>query len=168
MTMEPVASQPGDHHLLERVTGWIAVGGGLLALGVAVLVTVSVLSRWLAGQPIEGDFEFVKMATAIAVFAYLPYTEARRGNMMVDTFTTWLPAGVTRAMDAFWSLVYAAFMGVIAYCLVHGTMDTIRSHETTMQLQLPLWPAIAIATVLCIGLAVTALMSAIRHARGGR
>ena len=31
------------------------------------------------------------MATAIAVFAYLPYTQARRGNIMVDTFTSWLP-----------------------------------------------------------------------------
>ena len=36
------------------------------------------------------------MATAIAVFSFLPYCQARRGNIVVDTFTTWLPAALNR------------------------------------------------------------------------
>jgi hypothetical protein len=31
------------------------------------------------------------MATAIAIFAFLPYRQARRGNIVVDTFTSGLP-----------------------------------------------------------------------------
>ena len=145
---------------LLRITGWIAILGGLLALAVALLATTSVGMRWLFNAPIDGDFEYVKMATAIAVFTYLPYTQARRGNIMVDTFTSWLPARLCHVIDAFWDLAYAALMGYVAYCLVFGTLDAIKSGETTMQRQLALWPSIALSTALCIVLALTAVATA--------
>jgi TRAP-type C4-dicarboxylate transport system permease small subunit len=147
---------------IVRFTGWIAILGGLLALAVAVLATTSVLMRWLFNAPIDGDFEFVKMATAVAVFAYLPYTQARRGNIMVDTFTGWLPPGVRNVIDAFWDLIYAGFMGYLFYCLVYGTLGSITSGETTMQRQLLLWPSIAVTTALCGLVAVTAIFTALR------
>ncbi len=155
----------GPPDAVERLTGAIAVAGGLLALVVAVLATASVLMRWLFDAPIDGDFEYVKMATAVAVFAYLPYTQARRGNIMADTFTLWLPRRVTVWMDAAWDLVYAALMGFVAYALLHGTLDAIRSGETTMQRQIPLWPSIAVAAALCALLAVTAAVTAPRLIR---
>ncbi|MEQ1612896.1 MAG: TRAP transporter small permease, partial [Hyphomicrobiaceae bacterium] len=147
---------------VERVTSRIAVLGGMLALAVALLATTSVLMRWLFNAPIDGDFEFVKMATAVAVFAYLPYTQARRGNIMVDTFTSWLNPRARNAVDAFWDLIYAAFMGYIAYCLVFGTLDALRSGETTMQRQLLIWPSIALSTLLCTLLSITAIATAWR------
>ncbi len=150
---------------IERITGVIAILGGLLALAVALLATTSVVARWLFNAPIDGDFEYVKMATAVAVFAYLPYTQARRGNIMVDTFTGWLPARARDFLDVFWDLAYAALMGYVAYCLVFGTLDAVRSGETTMQRQLVLWPSIAISTALCMLLAVTAIVTALRLMR---
>ena len=151
--------------VLERLTGAIAILGGLLALAVAVLATTSVLMRWLLNAPIDGDFEYVKMATAVAVFAYLPYTQARRGNIMVDTFTGWLSARARNVMDAFWDLVFAGFMGFCALALIVGTFDYIRSGETTMQRQLLLWPSIAVATLFCAILSIVAVATAIRLLR---
>jgi TRAP-type C4-dicarboxylate transport system permease small subunit len=147
---------------IERLTGVIAILGGLLALAVALLATTSVVMRWLFNSPIDGDFEYVKMATAVAVFAYLPYTQARRNNIMVDTFTGWLPARARNALDAFWDLAYAGLMGYVAFCLVYGTLDAFKSGETTMQRQLVIWPSIAISTALCMLLAVTAVTTAAR------
>lgn len=147
---------------IERLTGTVAVLGGLLALAVAVLATVSVALRWLFSAPIDGDFEYVKMATAIAVFAYLPYTQARRGNIMVDTFTSRLPLRARDLLDAFWDLVYAGLMAYLTYCLVHGTLGVIRSGETTMQRQLVIWPSIALCTALAALVVVTALATALR------
>ncbi len=151
--------------LVTRLTGLIAVFGGLLALSVAVLVTTSVLGRWLFNAPIDGDFEFVKMATAVAVFAYLPYTQARRGNIMVDTFTMGLSTTTQTRIDAFWDLAYALAMAALAIALFVGTTDAIRSGETTMQRQILLWPSIALAMVLCALLAVTALVTALQLLR---
>ncbi|HWV80581.1 MAG TPA: TRAP transporter small permease [Hyphomicrobiaceae bacterium] len=147
---------------LERLTGACAVFGGLLTLAVALLATVSVLLRWLISSPIDGDFEYVKMATAVAVFSYLPYTQARRGNIMVDTFTMWLPKRVVNIMDAFWDLVFAAVMAYLTYCLINGTLGVFHSGETTMQRQLLIWPSIALCTALAALVSVTALGTGLR------
>jgi TRAP-type C4-dicarboxylate transport system permease small subunit len=157
----------GARTALERWTGLLAVAGGTLALAVACLVTVSVLGRWLFNAPIDGDFEFVKMATAVAIFAYLPYTQARRGNIMVDTFTGGLPRRGRDLLDVFWDIAYMAVMGFFAYALCVGTLDSIKSGETTMQRQILLWPSIGLSAALCAVLALTALLTALQMIRGG-
>jgi TRAP-type mannitol/chloroaromatic compound transport system permease small subunit len=136
---------------------------------VALMATASVLMRWLLSAPIDGDFEYVKMATAVAVFSYLPYAQARRANIMVDTFTGWLPQRVRDVIDAVWDIVFAAVMAYLTYCLIHGTIGVFRSGETTMQRQLVIWPSIALCTALAGLVAVTAAATALRllRAAGG-
>jgi TRAP-type C4-dicarboxylate transport system permease small subunit len=152
--------------LIERLTGSIALLGGLLALCTALLVVVSVIGRKLFNSPINGDFEMVQMATAIAVFSFLPYSQARRGNIMVDTFTTWLPRRVTNIIDAFWDLVYAGMVGLMGVCLLTGTLEHLRSGQTTMLLQLIVWPALGLCAVLSLILACTAVATAAGLIRG--
>jgi len=164
MTESEQAASPAmpERAWIEQMTGTIALLGGMLSLAVALLVCASVAGRWLFAQPIDGDFEFVKMATAIAVFAFLPYTQARRGNVKVDTFTDWLAPPRRRFLDAFWDIVYAIVMGFIGYCLLHGARETLASGETTMQRQIPIWPSIALSSALCLLLALTAAVTAQR------
>ncbi|MBN8533404.1 MAG: TRAP transporter small permease [Rhizobiales bacterium] len=150
---------------VDRVIGWIAIGGGFLALAVAVLVTASVLGRWLLGKPIEGDFEFVKMATAIAVFSFLPYTQIQRGNIMVDTFTHRLPVRGRAAIDALWDLTYAGVAVLMAHGLFTGAGEAMRSKESTMQLQILIWPAIGLCALLATVLVLSSLISAARLLR---
>lgn len=162
--------------LVERLTGAVALLGGLLALSVALLVVTSVVGRWLAGTPlgrtfpalgaVNGDFEMVQMATAVAVFAFLPYCQARRGNIVVDTFTARLPPRTNGLIDAFWDVVYAAMMGLLAVSLATGLLEHYRSGQTTMLLQLIIWPALALCTLLCFLLACTALATAAARLRG--
>jgi TRAP-type C4-dicarboxylate transport system permease small subunit len=153
---------------LTTLTGFVALLGGLLALGVAILVTTSVLGRWLFNSPIEGDFEFVKMATAIAVFAYLPYTQARRGNIMVDTFTTGLRQSRQHRIDAFWDFIYAAFIGFLTFALLVGTLDALKSGETTMQRQILIWPGIGLCMLLSGLLMVSAFGSGLERLQRAR
>jgi TRAP-type C4-dicarboxylate transport system permease small subunit len=148
--------------LIERLTSAVAVVGGCLALGVAVLVCVSVLGRWLFSAPVNGDFEYVQMATAVAVFTYLPYTQLRRGNIMVDTFTGWLPARSTALIDAFWDFVFAACMAFCAAGLFEGALEAWRSGQTTMQVQIILWPVIALSGLLCALVASVSVLTALR------
>ena len=165
LPVEASRSSAPPSSAIEHVTGIVAILGGMLALAVALLATTSVLMRWLVNAPIDGDFEFVKIATAVAVFAYLPYTQARRGNIMVDTFTGWMSQRARDVIDAFWDLIYAAFMSYIAYSLVIGTLEAIHTGETTMQRQLLIWPSIGVSALLCALLAVTAFATAWRLLR---
>jgi TRAP-type C4-dicarboxylate transport system permease small subunit len=152
---------PGGHPgLVDRLNGLVAVAGGCLALGMAALVVTSVLGRWLFSAPIDGDFEFVKMGTAMAVFCYLPYAQVRGANIMVDTFTLRLPQAWQMRLDALWDLVFAGFMLFCAYALWFGTQDALKSGTTTMQRQIVIWPSIAFCMVLAALVAVTAVVTA--------
>ena len=166
-TGDPVRPQPTTRvPFVERLSGTIAVLGGLLLLAMAGLVVVSVIGRRFFNSPVNGDFELVSMGAAIAVFTFLPYTQARRGNILVDTFTNWLPARTNQLIDAFWDLVYAATMGFLAVCLMDGAFEHYRSGQTTMLLQLAIWPAIAISAALMVLLTFVALATALRQIRG--
>jgi TRAP-type C4-dicarboxylate transport system permease small subunit len=153
---------------VDRAIGWVAIGGGILALAVAALVTLSVLGRWLLAKPIEGDFEFVRMATAIAIFSFLPYTQVQRGNILVDSFTARLPRPVRAGLDALWDLAFSGIALLMAHGLYTGATEALRNRETTMQLQILVWPAIGFCALLALLLALASFISAIRLLRGGR
>ena len=161
--MAATASPPeGRTPLLDRATGAIAVIGGLIALATALTVTASVISRNLRDEGIPGDFEYVQMGTAIAVFCFLPYCQLRRGNIVVDTFSTGWPARLRNAVDALWDLAYAAIMGLIAFSLFNGTLDVYANGTATMVMGLPIWPAILACAVLSAFLSLVCIATALR------
>ena len=146
---------------VTRAARALAILGGLFSVASALLVTASVTLRWLGFGSINGDFELVQIGVALSVFCFLPLTQARRGNIMVDTFTGRLPLPVQRAMDAFWDLVYAAFMALMAWCLLNGARDALASGLNSAMLSLPLWPVFFAAVLLIALLVVTAVDTAL-------
>lgn len=167
MTDAGATAQDGSRPpLIERLSGAIAILGGMLSLCTALLVLVSVLGRRFYNAPVNGDFEMVQIASAITVFSFLPYCQARRGNIVVDTFTNWLPPRTNSLIDAFWDFVYAGMMGLMTACLIVGTLEHFRSSQTTMLLQLLVWPAIALCTALSALLTIVALTTAVQLVRG--
>jgi TRAP-type C4-dicarboxylate transport system permease small subunit len=167
-TDTPSAGGEAPHGLLDRLMGLSAIAGGALAVAIALLVVVSVLGRWLFYLPVRGDFELVRIATALTVFFYLPYTQARRANIMVDTFTQRLSPRLRDAIDAFWDLVFAAAMGACAWGLWLGAFDARDNWETTSDLQLQMWPFILLCAGLCALLTATAAATAVLKLRGPR
>ena len=170
MTEVPIPGHPAapplpEHSPVARVARALAIVGGLLSVASALLVTTSVTLRWLGFGSINGDFELVQIGVALSVFCFLPLTQARRGNIMVDTFTGWLPLRVQRAMDAFWDLVYAGFMALTAWCLMNGARDALASGLTSAMLGLNLWPVFAATVLLILLLVVTAVDTALQLLR---
>lgn len=170
MTEVPIPGHPAapplpEHSPVARVARALAIVGGLLSVATALLVTTSVTLRWLGLGSINGDFELVQIGVALSVFCFLPLTQARRGNIMVDTFTGWLPLRVQRAMDAFWDFVYAGFMALTAWCLMNGARDALASGLTSAMLGLNLWPVFAATVLLILLLVVTAVDTALQLLR---
>jgi TRAP-type C4-dicarboxylate transport system permease small subunit len=161
----PAAPPLPERSAVARVARALAIVGGLLSVASALLVTTSVTLRWLGFGSINGDFELVQIGVALSVFCFLPLTQARRGNIMVDTFTTWLPLRVQRAMDAFWDFVYAGFMALTAWCLMNGARDALASGLTSAMLGLNLWPVFAATVLLILLLVVTAVDTALQLLR---
>jgi TRAP-type C4-dicarboxylate transport system permease small subunit len=159
------SGRPAGPGPLTAITERLAIAGGLLVLGAAALVCVSIGLRWLAATSVPGDFELVQIAVALAAFAFLPYSQIRRGNITVTTFTAGLPRGVQGAIDAFWDLVWAGFAALIAWRLAVGALEMIANHTTSMVSGIPLgWPVAATAAMACL-LAIAGLATAARLLR---
>jgi TRAP-type C4-dicarboxylate transport system permease small subunit len=145
----------------ERLGAALALTGAALSLFIAGLVTVSVLLRWATSSGLSGDFEMVQMAVALAIFAFLPYTQLRRANMLVDTFTSRLSAVANARIDAFWDVVYAAAALLLGWRLAVGAGDAIASRTSSMVLGLPVGWAIMACAAMAILLALAALVTAV-------
>jgi TRAP-type C4-dicarboxylate transport system permease small subunit len=161
----PGAAEPPDLGALGRLTRLIAIAGGLVCVDIAVMVTVSVALRGSGLGSVPGDFELVQMGTALAVFAFLPWCQARRGNVVVDTFTTRLPRRWVAALDALWDVALAGMMALIAWRLGLGAMDALASRTTTMVLLVPIGPAIAACAALAGLLALVSAATALARLR---
>jgi TRAP-type C4-dicarboxylate transport system permease small subunit len=165
VTASPIPGHPTgpplpEHSPVTRIARALAILGGLISVATAILVTSSVTLRWLGLGSINGDFELVQVGVAVSVFCFLPLSQARRANIMVDTFTGWLPTRMQRALDAFWDLVYAAFMALMAWSLMNGARDALASGLNTAMLALPLWPVFALAVLLLLTLVVVTVDTA--------
>lgn len=146
---------------VERLAAGLALIGGTLVCLAAVLVTISVVGRWLFNRPVPADYELVEVAIGVAVFSFLGYTQARNGHIAVDTFTLALPSRVTRVIDGGWDLVLAACLAFFAWGLLTGGLEARQYGTTLIQLPWPIWPVYLTCAVLAAFASVIGLSVAI-------
>jgi TRAP-type C4-dicarboxylate transport system permease small subunit len=145
----------------------LAFLGGIALLTGATITTVSVVLRFFTSQPIRGDFEMVSIAAGVAVFGFLAYGTLMRANILVDSFTGWLPTAVTSRIDGFWMLVWAAVTLFLAERMSLGAIETFRNGMRTIGLlALPYWWAVAIGAFAFVVTGLVALIWSWRFLRG--
>jgi TRAP-type C4-dicarboxylate transport system permease small subunit len=139
---------------LERATRGLALAGGLLLVGVLVMTVTSVAGRYLFNAPIPGDYEITELACGVAVFAFLPYCQLHRANIMVEFFTTRLPRKWKRRLDTAHSLAFTVVAVLMAWRLAVGGLGKMADGQTTLYLGIPLYwgylLAVIGAAMLCL------------------
>jgi TRAP-type C4-dicarboxylate transport system permease small subunit len=162
----PPAPPPGGP--VAFVAHALAFLGGIALLAAAGITTISVVLRFFTSQPIRGDFEMVSIAAGVAVFGFLAYGTLMRANILVDSFTGWLPRAVTARIDGFWMLVWAAVTLFLAERMSLGAIETFRNGMRTIGLlALPYWWAVAIGALAFAVTGLTALLWSWRFLSGG-
>ena len=144
---------------LEKMSRWLAYAGGSVLVTIALITVVSIIGRALIPfglKPIKGDFELVEMGCAMAIFAFLPWAQFRRGHVTVDIFIQSLP----KRVQAFLGLVGDLLLTLAAFVILwrlwlgfgekfpYGS-DALRAAlgfgskpffvETSYELELPVW-----------------------------
>lgn len=145
---------------------WLALLGGAVLIAVTVLTCVSIIGRSLVFMglgPVNGDFELVQAGVGFAVFAFLPWCQLNRGHARVDVFTSFLPDGVKRFIDALAETVMSIVVVLIAWRLWYGMMDKFRYGETSYILQFPVWwPFAACMAAAAIAVVVSIFVTILR------
>lgn len=115
--------------VLYRVSDFLAVIGGLLCCVMAVLVTVSVTGRYLFASPVPGDYDLLGIIGGCAIFAFLPYCQLKRGNIVVDFFTTGVSPRNRSVLDGMGSALYLVIAALFTWRLYFGAIELYETSE---------------------------------------
>ena len=145
----------GVDRVLELLCDTSATIGGVVLVAIASVTVVSVVGRAFFSHPILGDVELVQLGCAVVVASFLPYTQFRHANIIVDFFTTNTSEQTQSKLDAFGTLLYTLVMGLVAWRVAVGGVDIKANQETSMLMALPLWipymlmvPGLVLCTVI--------------------
>lgn len=127
--------------VVDRLARLFAVCGGALVTAITLMAVFSIVGRAAFDKPIPGDFELVQVACAVAVAAFLPHCQMRRGHIIVDFFTTRLGQAAQSRLDALGALLFAVVMFLVAWRTGVGAQAAKSAGETTMIMGFPIWIA---------------------------
>ena len=134
--------------VLYQIAKWLAVCGGVILFAMAVLTTISVTGRAALSAPIAGDFELVAIGTGLAVFAFLPWCQLERGNVLVDFFMAKTPVRTRVLADIVGGIFYILIASLLTWRLVFGAIDMYQYNEVTMTINFPRWTTFPISVAL--------------------
>ena len=154
--------------VLYSITRAFALFGGFVMCAMAILTTASVIGRAFFNSPISGDFELVAIGTGVAVFAFLPYCQLIRENVVVDFFLSNSPYRVQAFFDVIGSLVYGLIIALMAWRTTLGGIDMYTYNETTLILAVPRWSTFPLAVVCLVLLCVVCVYTLVRSVRETR
>lgn len=106
---------------------------------------------------INGAFELVEAGMAFVIFAFLPLCQLNGAHAYVDIFTAQLPHRINGVLRVLIEIVFALVIVVIAWSLFLGLLSKLRSGQTTLILQFPVWWPYAFSLVAAIASAIIAI-----------
>lgn len=125
--------------LLERLAKLCAVAAGVLLTAITLMTCVSLIGRNTTGWTIVGDFELTGAAAGAAVALFLPWCQMRRGNIIVDFFTSRAGERTHAMLDRLGALLYALVLGLMAWRTALGGLNAWNSKSGTMMIGFPEW-----------------------------
>jgi TRAP-type C4-dicarboxylate transport system permease small subunit len=134
--------------VLYDIARWLAIFGGLLSCIMAAIVTVSVTGRYFFNAPIPGDYDIVGILCGCAIFAFLPYCQMVRGNVVVDFFTNRARDRVKSSLDAVGAALYLVVIVLFTWRLVYGAIDLRQQSEVIAAFNFYRWTTIPF-DILC-------------------
>jgi TRAP-type C4-dicarboxylate transport system permease small subunit len=125
--------------ILEKLAKFCAILAGILMVFITLMTCVSVLGRELIGKTIVGDFELTGAVAGAAVALFMPWCQFKRGNIIVDFFTSKASEKSQNLMERFGALLFALVMALMTWRTGLGTLNAWNTQSGTMMLGFPEW-----------------------------
>jgi TRAP-type C4-dicarboxylate transport system permease small subunit len=148
--------------VLEQLAKFCAILAGFLLTGITLMTCASLIGRNTTGTTLVGDFELTGVAAGAAVALFLPWCQARRGNIIVDFFTARASARTNALLDRLGALLLGLSVALLAWRAGIGGLSSWRSHSTTMMLGFPEWIVYAAMVPPLVLTAVIGIAQALR------
>lgn len=148
--------------VLFGISRVLAVLGGLLCFGTAGMITVSVTGRYLFAAPVPGDWDLIGIIAGTAVFAFLPYCQLTRGNIVVDFFTVNMAPRGRAALDSFGTLLYLLVAGMFTWRLHDGAFELYESGEVLAAFNFYRWWTLPFS-IFCLYVLICVIVYTLVH-----
>lgn len=168
------------YQLMDRLARFFAILGGIVLSLLIVQTCLSILGRTIntilhsdvvqAAAPdfasallstgvssINGAFEMVEAGMAFVIFAFLPLCQISGAHASVDIFTSRLPARINTFLRAIIEVVFALVIVIIAWQLLQGMLSKLRTGQTTLILEFPVWWPYALSLIAAVASAIIAV-----------
>jgi TRAP-type C4-dicarboxylate transport system permease small subunit len=147
--------------LLELLAKFCAIAAGVLLTIITLMTCVSLFGRNVMGRTIVGDFELVGAAAGAAVALFMPWCQVRRGNIIVDFFTSGAAPGTQTTLDRLGALLFAIVLALMTWRTTLGGLNAWNTQSGTMMIGFPEWliyagmvPPLALCTLIGLGQAL--------------
>jgi TRAP-type C4-dicarboxylate transport system permease small subunit len=149
------SARPTDKvgRVLYKLAAGLALFGSFVIGAMAVVIAINVTGRAAFNVSLTGIIDLIELGTGTAVFAFLPYCQLMRENVIVDFILTKAPTRAKTICDAFGSVIFIALGVLITMQLRQGGMDMYRYKESFTTIGFPRWISFPYA-VLCMSLLV--------------
>jgi len=128
---------------LHTLAKLFAILAGLLLTFITLMTCWSVIGRNLLDTSLIGDFELTGLATGAAIALFMPYCQAKRGNIIVDFFTTQLSEKNQAGLDRLGALLMALLFALLAWRTTLGGLNSFETHSESQILGFPEWTVYA-------------------------
>jgi TRAP-type C4-dicarboxylate transport system permease small subunit len=125
--------------VLDFLARLCAVLAGMLLTVITLMTCASLIGRNTVGITLVGDFELTGVATGAAIALFMPWCQVRRGNIIVDFFTSKASASTNDKLDRFGAVLLALAFALLAWRTTLGAMNSWTSHSESQILGFPEW-----------------------------
>ena len=119
-----------------------------IALTCMMFLTVADVVLRTVKTPIVGTYELVGLLGAVVIGFAIPQTSRVQGHVIMDFLTSRLPVGLQKVLQVLTRLLAIATFFIMAWNLWVMGSDFRATGETTLTLQLPLYP-VAFGIAVC-------------------
>lgn len=148
--------------ILEKLARLCAILAGVLLTVITLMTCVSLLGRNTIGVTIQGDFELSGAAAGAAIALFMPWCQVRRGNIIVDFFTSGASERANGLMDRCGAFLLGLCMALIAWRTVYGGINAWNNNSGSMIMGFPDWIVFACMVPPLVLTAVIGITQGIR------
>ena len=144
--------------MFDRFLRALALGAGIVLLGLLGLVLFDVVMRYALRLPFLGAYEMTELAMVLIVFLALPYCAATGGHVVVDLLAPLLDRPGWRWLTVANHLAGAALLAVVAWQAALYAIGSGQRGEATNMLRIPKLP-FELVTAVCTALFAVVLIA---------
>ncbi len=168
------------YRFFNGLSRFMAYLGGMMLVLLILLTCISVVGRSLNGffhsglvesiapgfakwaldlgvGPVNGDFELIEAGVAFSIFAFMPLCQITGGHASVELLSKTMSPFINRLLQFIIDTVFALVLLLIAVQLYSGMLSKMRSGQTTLLLESPVWWGYALSLVGAVVAAAVAI-----------